>query len=256
MTEEPKDTPEEVSLPTEDERAKDPAYVQIQRSHIYLGLIPVALLVGLGAGYLIWGQDSEDLPVEVSQEPDVEQEAVAPTDQVGRFEVDPGDDPFLGPVDAPVTIVEFSDFNCPYCQRWHQEVSQELMETFPGQIRFVYKDFPVVGGGRTGFLAAQAAHCAGEQIDYWEYHDAMFSGEYALESDGVDQAAVDLGLDLDSFKECMVEARYADEVREDFEYGAGLGVSSTPTFFVNGIPVVGAQPLLSFIEIINGELSN
>ncbi len=84
----------------------------------------------------------------------------------------------------------------------------------------------------------------------------MFSGEYAFESEGIDQAAVDLGVDLDAFKECMTEARYAEEVREDFEYGASLGISSTPTFFINGIPVVGAQPLLNFIEIINGELGN
>jgi protein-disulfide isomerase len=248
MIEEPKETTDEVQ---EDERSGDPGYVQIPRTTLYLGLIPVALLVGLGAGYLLWGQESNAEPDVIAVE-----ETSTDTSQVGRLAVDPGDDPFLGPVDAPVTIVEFSDFSCPYCQRWHQEISQDLFEAFPDQIRFVYKDFPVVGGGRVGFLAAQAAHCAGEQVDYWEYHDAMFSGNYALESDGVDQAAVDLGLDLDSFKECMVEARYADEVREDFEYGASLGISSTPTFFINGIPMVGAQPLLNFVEVINSELSN
>ena len=245
MTDEPQTTPEEVP-PSEDALPGD-TYVQVRRSHLYIALIPIAVVVGLAAGYLIWGQSSAAAP-EPAAVPQVD------TSQVGRIDVDPGDDPSLGPEDAPITIIEFSDFNCPHCQRWHNETSQPLLDAYPDQIRFVYKDFPVVGGGRVGFLVSQAANCAGDQGDYWTYHDAMFSGEYALDSDGVDQAVVDLGLDLELFKECMVEGRYAEEIREDFEYGASLGISSTPTFFINGIPLVGAQPLLSFMEVINGEL--
>jgi protein-disulfide isomerase len=236
----------------------DTQYVRLRRSHIYLALIPIATLVGFGAGYLVWGQDAaQDVaaaPDPIAQDVATVNQDVAAAAQASRLEVDPGGDPSLGPVDAPVTIVEFSDFNCPHCQNWHREVSEELLSTYPNEVRFVYKDFPVVGGGRVGFLGAQAAHCAEEQSAYWDYHNALFSGAYTLDSPGVDQIAVDLGLELEPFKECMVEARYAEEVRDDFNYGVSLGVSSTPTFFINGIPLVGAQPLVNFAQIIDGEL--
>lgn len=233
------------------DRDTDPQYIRLRRSHIYLALIPVALLVGFAGGYLVWGREAATAPAAASAP-----EAAASTSQVTRIEVDAGGDPSLGPIDAPVTIVEFSDFTCPYCQRWHLEVSQALFDRYPEQIRFVYKDFPIVGGGRAGFLGAQAAHCAEEQGAYWDFHDALFSGAYVVDSAGIDQVAVDLGLDLDPFKECMVEARYAEEVRDDFNYGVSLGVTSTPSFFINGIPLIGAQPLENFVQIIDSELGN
>ncbi len=233
----------------------DPQYIRLRRSHIYLALIPVALLVGFAGGYLVWGQEAAADPAPVSAPASVPEAEAEPV-QASRFEVDPGGDPSIGPVDAPVTIVEFSDFTCPYCQRWHLEVFQSVLDRYPDQIRFVYKDFPIVGGGRAGFLGAQAAHCAEEQGAYWDFHDALFSGTYVVNSAGVDQVAADLGLDLDPFKECMVEARYAEEVQDDFNYGVSLGVTSTPSFFINGIPLIGAQPLENFVQIIDSELGN
>ena len=257
------DEPIELNEPMQSDTAPDPEsdeqYVRLRRSHIYLALIPVALLVGFAGGYLVWGQEAAPTPAAASapaSAPVSAPEAEAEPAQASRFEVDPGGDPSIGPADAPITIVEFSDFTCSFCQRWHRDVSQELFDSYPGQIRFVYKDFPIVGGGQAGFLGAQAAHCAEEQGAYWEYHNALFSGTYTLDSPGVDQVAADLGLDLDPFKECMVEARYAEEVRDDFNYGVSLGVTSTPSFFINGIPLIGAQPLENFAQIIDGELGN
>ena len=287
------DEPAELKEPIQSDTSSDPEsdaqYVRLRRSHIYLALTPIAALLGFAAGYFVWGQDAAQdvaaapasasasqteanpviasrLEVDPAGDPslgpaDAPASASAPQTEANpvvasRREVDPAGDPSLGPADAAITIVEFSDFNCPYCQRWHREVSQELLSAYPDQIQFVYKDFPVVGGGRVGFLSAQAAHCAEEQGSYWEYHNALFSGAYTLGSSGIDQIAVDLGLDLDPFKECMVEARYAEEVRDDFNYGVSLGVSSTPTFFINGIPLVGAQPVVNFAQIIDSELGN
>jgi protein-disulfide isomerase len=253
------DEPIELNEPMQSDAAPDPEsdvqYVRLRRSHIYLALIPVALLVGFAGGYLVWGQEAASASAPASA-PVSAPEAEAEPAQANRLEVDPAGDPSIGPADAPITIVEFSDFNCPYCQRWHREVSQELLSAYPDQIQFVYKDFPIVGGGRVGFLSAQAAHCAEEQVAYWEYHNALFSGAYTLDSSGIEQIAVDLGLDLDPFKECMVEARYAEEVRDDFNYGVSLGVTSTPSFFINGIPLIGAQPLENFAQIIDSELGN
>lgn len=230
----------------------DDDFIQIKRSHLLAAAVPLAFLIGLAAGYLAWGRSPSTTSAPLSAPP-----ATQPSSRVsGRIEVEVGDDPSLGPPDAPIVIVEFSDFNCPFCRQFHQETFTPLMQAFPDQIHFVYKDFPIVGGGTVGAAAAQAANCAGEQESYWEYHDALFSGRYALDRSGFERYAVELGLDEAELLACIDSGRYAEEVDEDLRYGASLGVSGTPTFFVNGIPVVGAQPLLRFIEIINRELND
>jgi protein-disulfide isomerase len=233
---------------TADEKEPGPSeapssgYIYVRREVLYGLVLALTFALGLGAGYLIWGSA----------------DAAAPAEEVstaaGRIEVSLDDDPRIGPADAPITIVEFSDFNCPYCRAWQQQTFPSLMETFPEQIQFVYKDFPVVGGGTIGEGAAQAANCAAEQDGYWEYHDALFSGQFELNRAGFEQAAIDTGLDGEALLNCLDSGRYAEEVQQDLRYGAGLGVTGTPTFFINGIPMVGAQPLLRFMEVINGEL--
>jgi len=150
---EPKNSDESVISDPSSDRESDPQYIRLRRSHIYLALIPVAALLGFAAGYFVWGQDAAQ---DVAAAPAAASGGQAEANPViaSRIEVDPAGDPSLGPADAPITIVEFSDFNCPHCQRWHREVSQELLSAYPDQIQFVYKDFPIVGGGRVGFLSA------------------------------------------------------------------------------------------------------
>ncbi len=217
-------------------------YIYVRREHLYALAAVAIFAAGLGVGYLIWGSPQSGEEADSSQ-------------AAGRVEISLGDDPRLGPQDAPVTIVEFSDFNCPYCRAWHQQTFPELLNTFPGQIQFVYKDFPVVAGGTVGEGAAQAANCAAEQDAYWEYHSALLSGQFALDRSGFEQAAHQVGISGEALLLCLDSGRQAQEVRDDLRYGAGLGVTGTPTFFINGIPLVGAQPLLRFIEVINAELA-
>ena len=239
-------TPEPSVSPAGTGASAPSGYIYIRREVIFPVAIAVAFAVGLGGGYLIWGTSraaSEAQPA-----------GTGVSRPAGRIEISLDDDPRLGPDDAPITIVEFSDFNCPFCRAWHQQTFPGLLETFPDQILFVYKDFPVVGGGTIGEGAALAANCAAEQDGYWPYHDALFSGEFGLDRAGFEQAAISTGLDGEALLSCLDSGRYADEVQEDLRYGAGLGVTGTPTFFINGIPMVGAQPLLRFIEVINGEL--
>lgn len=224
----------------------DRRYIHIRRSHFYAALLPLAFAAGLAYGYVLWGR--------ARLAPGSSSSSSAEFSVGGRIEVDPEDDPSIGPPDAAVTIVEFSDFNCPYCRQWHLEVFEELMAAYPAQIRFIYKDFPIVGGGAPGFAAAQAANCAGEQDAFWEFHDSLFSGDFSLDNAGFEAAAQELGLDAAALLECLESGRYAAEVDADFRYGASLGVNATPTFFINGIPLIGAQPLLRFIELINAEL--
>lgn len=197
---------------------------------------------GLGLGYLLWGRSSIDNP--------------EPT-QVGeprRYEVSSDDDPALGPEDAPILLIEFSDFSCPYCRKWHTETFPILMSSYPNQIRFVYRDLPVVGGGEVGLLAAEAASCAGDQGSYWEYHDSLFSGRYGLSREAYVQYAADLGLDTTALAECLDTGYHEREVLDDRDDALRIGVSSTPTFFVNGIPIVGAQSTEIFVQLIDAEL--
>ncbi len=162
-------------------------------------------------------------------------------------------DPARRPVGAPISIVEFGDYNCPFCRRWHRDVCEELLAVYREQILFSYVDFPIVGGGAIGFGATLPANCTEEQGAFWEYHDALFSGAYPLDQAGFEGAAVDLGLDRQALLEYIVTGRFAREIQADLEYRANMGVNGTLTFFINGLPVIGAQPPLRFVQVINGE---
>jgi protein-disulfide isomerase len=225
--------------------------------------------LGLGLGYLIWGSSIRfGLPVSANQQPGNQEAGAAvvanpqPTqelqipEELPRLDVTiDEDDPIWGSKDAPITIVEFSDYECPFCEKWYQETLSPLMQEYPDQIRFVYKDFPLAGIHSEAVNAAVAANCAGEQDAYWAYHNALFDRKYGLGTDAYAQYASDLGLDEKAFAECMVEQRYKDEVMADYEYASGLGVQSTPTFFLNGIPIVGAQPYDFFKQVVDLELA-
>lgn len=156
----------------------------------------------------------------------------------------------LGDADAPVTIVEYTDYQCPYCSR---HVSQtmptligELVDT--GRVYYVIKDFPLDQIHPDARAAAAAARCAGEQDAYWEMHDALFaeqeewSGLGAAANEYFVDLAGSLQMDADAFTACVESGRYDDAVQANFEEGAALGVTGTPAFFINGYPVVGAQP--------------
>jgi protein-disulfide isomerase len=202
-----------------------------------------AFAAGLGSGYALWGLPSES--------PSAAQATGEPT----RYEVSADDDPSLGRSDAPVTLIEFSDYNCPYCRRWYQETLPILLDEHGEDIRFIYRDLPVVGGGAVGFEAAQAANCAGDQGAYWEFQEALFTGQYGLSRDAYLVYAEQLGLDQEALTECLDSGFHEEEVRGDLADAYALGVGSTPTFFINGIPVVGARPTETFLAIIESELT-
>jgi protein-disulfide isomerase len=201
----------------------------------------VAFAAGLGIGYIVWGAESQNLGAAATGEPT-------------RYEVSPDDDPALGPADAPVTLIEFSDYNCPYCRRWYQDTLPVILQEHGDHVRFVYRDLPVVGGGAVGFLAAQAAECADDQGAYWEFQEALFRAEFGLSRDAYLVYADHLGLDREALAECLDSGYHEDEVRADLADAYALGVGSTPTFFINGIPVIGARPTEVFLAIIESEL--
>lgn len=242
--------------------------ITFKRTHLYAVLLPLAFVLGLSVGYLFWGRGYEAVPVrqaaaaqinvEASNESSASQsseQSPAPTQEITRYDVPVDDDPSIGPADAAITIIEFSDFECPYCRKWHDEVYPRLMETFAGQVRLVYRDFPLTSIHQNAAAAALAADCANEQGAYWEYHDKLFSMERGLSSEAYQEYAQDLGLDTGKFDECLQDEKYKDEVDADFEFAARLGVRSTPTFFINGIALVGAQPFEVFQQVIEKELA-
>jgi protein-disulfide isomerase len=163
-------------------------------------------------------------------------------------------DPALGSASAPVTIVEFSDFQCPFCQRVAPTLKQ-VQKTYGDKVRIVWKDFPLTQIHPEAFKAGEAAHCAGEQGKFWEYHDRLFANQQALQPDSLKKYAADAGLDAAKFNACVDTSKYGDRVREGVAQGSRLGVNSTPTLYVNGRMMSGAQPYEAIAAVIDEELA-
>lgn len=170
-----------------------------------------------------------------------------------RVEVSADDDPSKGPADAPVTIIEFSDYQCPFCKKVEATINQ-IIETYGDKIRFVYRDFPL-GFHQYAQKAAEASECADEQGKFWEYHDKLFENQQAINIENMKRWARDLNLDPDKFDDCLDSGKYASEVQKDLQDGQAAGVSGTPTFFINGKKLSGAQPFSTFKAIIDAELA-
>ncbi|GIX46309.1 MAG: hypothetical protein KatS3mg131_0520 [Candidatus Tectimicrobiota bacterium] len=163
------------------------------------------------------------------------------------------DDPALGPAEAPVTIVEFSDFQCPYCRRV-QPTLKRLLREYDGKVRLVYRDFPLRNIHPQAQKAAEAAQCAAEQRQFWPYHDRLFAAD-RLEVADLKQYAAELGLDVQQFATCLDSGKYAAEVEKDLQDGVRAGVSATPSFFINGQPLTGAVPYERFQELVEEALA-
>jgi protein-disulfide isomerase len=171
-----------------------------------------------------------------------------------RYQVDvSADDPALGNPSATVTLVEFSDFQCPFCARVMPTLKR-VQEAYGDRVRLVWKDFPLTAIHPQAFGAAQAGQCAQEQGKFWALHDLLFANQQALEPALLKAYAADAGLDAEVFSACLDTAKYADRVQAQMGVGTGLGVRSTPTVFINGRMVSGAQPYEVFTKIIDEEL--
>lgn len=165
------------------------------------------------------------------------------------------DDEIKGDPDAPVTIIEWSDFECPFCARFYSEtlwkIDQEYIQT--GKVKFVYRDFPLSFHANAQ-KAAEAAECAGEQGKYFEMHDKLFEEGVDGGVSSFKQFAEDLNLNQEEFDECLDSGEMASEIKKDMSDGTALGITGTPGFIINGQKVSGAQPFSVFQQIIEGEL--
>ncbi|MBI3990227.1 MAG: thioredoxin domain-containing protein [candidate division NC10 bacterium] len=168
------------------------------------------------------------------------------------IQVSADDDPSLGPKEAPVTIIEFSDFQCPYC-RESQAVLKEVMKAYDGKVRLVYRDFPLPSH-HYARKAAEAAQCASEQGQFWPYHDKLFENQPRLDIPDLKRYAKELNLNPTAFEACLESGKYRAEVAKDTQDGEKVGISATPTFFINGRLLTGAQPLPAFQALIDKAL--
>ena len=169
-----------------------------------------------------------------------------------RYEIQTDGYPSIGPENAPVVIVEFSDFHCQYCGLFAKTTFPTLMSKYSKEIRFVYHHAPL--GPASSFEAAQASMCAYDQDYFWEYHDALFENQDRLGAELYKEIATSLELDLPAFNTCLEKDDYMDLIEADLDFALTTGVRGTPTFFINGLALVGAQPTDVFIEVIDAEL--
>lgn len=225
----------------------------------------IALLAVIGLGVAALGSSEESPPtatptgtVSEPTTPATEGSATSPAPERERPTLarrTAGDPRAKGEVDAPVVMVEWADFQCPFCGRFARETAPELVEQYvdEGVLRIEWRDFPYLGPESE--VAAHASRAAAEQDAFWEFHDALFAeprepNSGALTEDAMVALADDLGLDTEAFRATMTAPATATAVEEEFQHAQQLGVNGTPAFLVGGRPIMGAQPLEAFVQAI------
>ena len=173
---------------------------------------------------------------------------------VVRAQVSTDGAPIRGTADAPVTLVEFSDFHCPFCKRV-QSTLTKVLEKYPGKIRLLFRHLPLDGLHPQARSAAEASWCAQDQGKFWEYHDVLFEQAPKAAEDDLKRYAERVGLNTEKFASCLFQSVHHDAVQRDIDEVTKLGMSGTPAFFINGRPLSGAQPFEKFVQVIDEELA-
>lgn len=181
-------------------------------------------------------------------------EVYIPKPRRPTFPVEVGNAPFAGDKDAKVTIVEFSDFQCPFCAKG-ADLLKEIKKKYGNKVKVAFKNFPLPFHNQAE-TAAVAGLCANEQSTdlFWKMHDEMFAHQDSLDVEGLKGLAKKIGAKMAQFEKCLTENKYISQVKADIEDGKKVGVKSTPTFFINGQVITGAQPLEVFSELIDEQL--
>lgn len=223
-------------------------------SHRIVVFAGAMALIGVFAGYAVISQTLKNQKRQGAPSPSatVTQEPT-PKELVARQNVWTSDDPVRGNKEALVSMVEFSDFECPYCREEYPIIKQ-LLAAYGAQIRFQYRDFPISDAHPHAQSAAEAAECASAQSKFWEYHDLLFERQDSLTREDLGRYARGIGLNLKLFNQCIDGRTKADEVIADFNDGRAMGVNGTPTFFINGAKYAGVFSYEELAGIVEGLL--
>ena len=255
----PKEAPEvkeTVSQPKEDQ-----VTLKLNKNTMWMGatvVLALLFIVSLATGGFGFGDDTPTGAV-VAPTPTAPTPTEPPVEQ--RISVSIDDDHVKGDEDAPVTIIEFSDYECPFCGRFYTQtlpqIESEYIDT--GKVKLVFRDFPL-GFHPSAQPAAEAAQCAGDQGMYYEMHDKIFDNQDLLGQNLYSTWAEELGLDVDEFDECVSSGKYTSEVQKDMADGSSAGVTGTPSFFIGNdddgyVQIGGAQPFTVFQQVIEAELA-
>lgn len=223
-----------------------------------IGILALAVLTSTDEGPALEAPEAADAPDQDSPGTgEVTEEMREVGEDLARRDTD---DPFaLGDTDAPVVMIVWSDFHCPYCGQWVRETQSELVEDYveAGELRLEWRELPLQGEGST--TLAQASYAAGEQEQFWEFHDTYFAEErerYSgeeLESE-ITEIAEEIGIDAEQLASDMDSEQAEEHVELDAQEGQALGMTSTPAFLVNGEAIIGAQPTPVFVEAVDAAL--
>ncbi|MGI0063573.1 MAG: DsbA family protein [Nitrosopumilaceae archaeon] len=258
---------------------KEPESVSIKKStfnKLIIGVVIGAVLSAFFGGYILGTETAQSSETVIKNAKDMADKTSSkqpqsqsnPSSSIISVSLD--DDPVKGDPNAPITIVEFSDFQCPFCARFFTTtfplIEKNYIET--GKVKFVYRDFPIPSIHQNAIPAAIAAECADEQGMFWEYHDKIFENQILwqdLDNQNVvrtfEQFAKELALDTDTFNTCLESAKYLDEVQNDLNDGISYGVAGTPGFFIGNEKigygmVSGAQPYAAFQQVLDQVLAS
>ncbi len=261
----PEPQPAEPAVEIIGEPASEAPPTAPRRKLRWLYWLPVSFALGMALSYALFSLPLHAQVSELRGQLSVAQAALSDQSaqaadaqvpqQVRRYDVPIDDDPIFGPANAPITIIEFSDYECPFCKKWHNETWPLIQQNYGDKVRLVYRDFPLVGLHANALAAAEAANCAGDQDKYWDFNNTLFSSDERLSRTVYDSVARGLGLDMTRYDKCLDDRPYQAEVQADYQYASDLGVSSTPTFFINGLALIGAQPYEVFAKVIDMELN-
>jgi protein-disulfide isomerase len=197
-----------------------------------------------------------DAPTQVNNPPPSVPKPAAPNPSFDMVAL-ADDDPVKGDPDAPVTIIEWSDFECPFCSRFYSQTSGLIEENYidTGKVKLVFRDFPL-GFHQNAQKAAEAAECADDQGKFWEMHDKIFENQQVISTENFKKWASEFGINTDEFNECLDSGKYEAEVQKDMTDGSAAGIRGTPGFIINGQLVSGAQPYANFEAIIDAALNS
>ncbi len=245
----------------------------VQKSQDGKLILVIIVAVGLAAflaGYVFANETADPEKITVQESPQILEKTSSQSPSQGPLQlpkiISYDDDPMMGNPDAQFTIVEFSDFQCPFCAKFHSETLPLLMQNYinNGKVNLVFRDFPIESTHPSAVPAAHASECADDQGKFWEMHDMIFENQVIWKNmdplqslDLFKKYSIEIGIDADMYDSCMSSARHIDEIKEDLEDGRKYGVTGTPGFFVGNekvgfTKIIGAQPFSSFQRVIDG----